>query len=417
MIVEKVNSVNYSASKNSARVVPFRAKVNWSKIEQTLSKDQGRVAKALSYLGQNDGEILNTLVTAFGTAVIAPIFIAGNPLSKEDNETKWYSAMRQPISAVIAMIMQLGVNKAFNNYMAKQASTGGFGPLADLRALPKDSYLKRIVELEHPEYTKEQVKAEVTRKRLQAEREVVALTRRDLQGQVINIEDIICEDTRSKARKQLEDSLMPELEGKSKKEIKKILKERITPEMVEERACENMRISIEKEAQAKYQIRQLKKEGLTVEQAIERYNGKKPSTKFEQDVVKDVLERLHTIKEYEQASKMKDFESVKHLGDTLEKVKHNVKAKRLVKTRTSDAAKRFSKYNKWCGIFVSLATLPISCGLLNWAYPRVMEVVMPKLQPWIHRNNPDWSPEKAKKYGPPPKVEKATAKAKEVKNA
>jgi hypothetical protein len=53
-----------------------------------------------------------------------------------------------------------------------------------------------------------------------------------------------------------------------------------------------------------------------------------------------------------------------------------------------------------------MLTLPISCGILNWAYPRVMEKVMPKLQPWIHRNNPDWSPETAKKYGPPPAVKK-----------
>ena len=80
----------------------FKGKSDWSKLGKDVSKKSKFIPKALTYLGQNDGEILNTVVTAVGTSVVAPIFIAGNPLSKEDKETKWYSAMRQPISAVIA---------------------------------------------------------------------------------------------------------------------------------------------------------------------------------------------------------------------------------------------------------------------------------------------------------------------------
>ena len=84
---------------------------------------------------------------------------------------------------------------------------------------------------------------------------------------------------------------------------------------------------------------------------------------------------------------MKPFVSVKNLGKTYEEVLHNVKVKRLVRARTSDAAKSLSSANKWLGIIVSLVTLPFSCGALNWAYPRVMEKIMPSITKWIHRND------------------------------
>ena len=35
--------------------------------------------------------------------------------------------------------------------------------------------------------------------------------------------------------------------------------------------------------------------------------------------------------------------------------------------------------NTQLGLVVTLATLPITCGLLNWAYPRIMEYIMPEM--------------------------------------
>ena len=39
-------------------------------------------------VGENNGENLNNVVTAIGTAGVAPIFIVNNPLAKEDKKTK-----------------------------------------------------------------------------------------------------------------------------------------------------------------------------------------------------------------------------------------------------------------------------------------------------------------------------------------
>ena len=113
MKVTPVNNMNSCRRREQIHSVQFRAKFNNRKINEEIAKKSDIVSRALTYLGQNDGEILNTLVTAVGTAVVAPIFIAGNPFSKEDKETKWYSAMRQTISAIIAMAMQLSVNSIF----------------------------------------------------------------------------------------------------------------------------------------------------------------------------------------------------------------------------------------------------------------------------------------------------------------
>lgn len=72
-------------------------------------------------------ENYNIIVTAFGTAIVAPIVLALNPMSKEDKNTKQYTALRQPISATLALITQLGVNQPIPRYLDKKAAEGQLG--------------------------------------------------------------------------------------------------------------------------------------------------------------------------------------------------------------------------------------------------------------------------------------------------
>ena len=78
-----------------------------------------RRMEALKWL---KGEIGGILITAIGTGFVAPIFIGFNPFTKlpknatpeqkEDFEnTKKYTAMRQPISAILAILFQASVQK------------------------------------------------------------------------------------------------------------------------------------------------------------------------------------------------------------------------------------------------------------------------------------------------------------------
>lgn len=384
---------------------------------KAAAKKMPWIARALMYVGQNDGEILNTLVTAFGTAVIAPIFIAGNPISKEDKETKWYSAMRQPISAVIAMIMQIGVANVYNGFMGKMASLGKLGENMDLRAKPEGKYLKKIIKLEEPQLQGRELSEAVTARQIKAEKVELAKLRAEMRNQDINIDDLISKKVYAEAeneiRSELEATYTELMDGKKikKRKLKKYVDSNVFEKNVKERARQNLRKEIVFETEVKHNLRKLINEFTGKENAIDLAIEKvKVNTQLDKEVIAKIIEKLEKARAYEVGNGKPAFSSIPKIGDSFADVMHNVKVKKLLKARTADAERFFKNFRNIGGLIVAMLTLPISCGLLNWAYPRVMEKVMPKLQPWIHRNDPDWSPETAKKYGPQPKAEKVVVK-------
>ena len=98
-----------------------------------------------------------------------------------------------------------------------------------------------------------------------------------------------------------------------------------------------------------------------------------------ENLAQDIKDKLDHIKQYECEQKMNDFKSVKNLGSTYDEILHNVKIKRFVRSRTSDAKRVFKTMNTQMGLIVTLATLPFTCGFLNWCYPRIMEKIMPEM--------------------------------------
>lgn len=97
--------------------------------------------KFINKLSETAGEIQNIIFIGLGTALVAPIFIAYNPLSKQDDKTKKYSALRQPISAVIATATGIGVNMPIAAYFNKMAAEGKFKTF-DMQAKPASGFLK-----------------------------------------------------------------------------------------------------------------------------------------------------------------------------------------------------------------------------------------------------------------------------------
>lgn len=74
------------------------------------------------------GELGGILITAFGTGAVAPIFIAFNPFAKapknatpeekqKNKDTKAYTAWRQPVSAVLAVLCQASVQKYIDRFI------------------------------------------------------------------------------------------------------------------------------------------------------------------------------------------------------------------------------------------------------------------------------------------------------------
>ena len=127
MCIEKDLFMKIDSIKNSTypkaqprRAQQFQGKGLDPEIINHINKNGSKLSRFLHYVGENQGEALNILVTAVGTAIICPIFIAFNPFSKENKNTKAYSAWRQPISAIIAVAAQLTITKWFNNWISKE---------------------------------------------------------------------------------------------------------------------------------------------------------------------------------------------------------------------------------------------------------------------------------------------------------
>lgn len=111
-------------------------------IDQALTKDYlGKKGKFLDFLSRTAGEIQNIWIMNIGTAFVAPLFIANNPISHDDKKTKQYAAWRQPISAVIALAFGLGINIPIPNYIESKVAEGRLEKF-DLRAKPPEVYLK-----------------------------------------------------------------------------------------------------------------------------------------------------------------------------------------------------------------------------------------------------------------------------------
>ena len=111
------------------------------RIARAVGKQVPKDIKTFYALGKNNGENLNNTVTAVGTAGVAPIFIRFNPLSDEDPKVKAYSALRQPLSAVLALGVQLPVMTAYNYLLDKWAVSGKVRRI-DLSAKPPEAILR-----------------------------------------------------------------------------------------------------------------------------------------------------------------------------------------------------------------------------------------------------------------------------------
>ena len=89
------------------------------------------------------GEIGGIVINSIGTGAVAPIVIGTNPFvkapkgaseeeKKKVRDTKWYTAMRQPISAILAVLFQVGALVPINKWIDKLFNDPELAKYADL---------------------------------------------------------------------------------------------------------------------------------------------------------------------------------------------------------------------------------------------------------------------------------------------
>lgn len=131
---EKLYRTNYVAS---------------AQLDESIISNISTSARFLRWIDLNSGENLNNIITAVGTAGVAPIFIVKNPFAKnEDPKIKAYSAWRQPISATIQLACLTPVAVAWNKQVDNWASFGRWKDM-DLSMKPLASSLHNQLSAEY----------------------------------------------------------------------------------------------------------------------------------------------------------------------------------------------------------------------------------------------------------------------------
>lgn len=400
-------------------------------VERALSEASGRGVRAFKFFGGDGaGEIFNTFMTALGTAVVAPIFIVYNPIAKEDRETRVYSAWRQPISAVVAIAFQYTVNKAFNSYFARKASLGAYEGF-DLRSKPRESYLISTVKKEAKKAGKKLTPEEITQKvdaiRLEAfNKELARATAhfgdklpayRDLVDPKLyeDIEKVVLKD--EKFIKGLADLPKRERLAKIDAKIYAAAVKKVEASLIQSAKRKHYIVQMQEQIasgraknfdEAYIILKQVERQKYLNDGARKLLKGEKlalkkqvrnsemrlvegngfftPELKFDKSIRVSLAEfylefkaNLGDLKDaLEDTRKSGCLEEINKTGKTFQEILSHQKIEEFVKVSIKKAEATFKKYNKSWGIVVSLVTLPFSCGLLNWAYPRIMEHIMPE---------------------------------------
>ncbi|MFA7658021.1 MAG: hypothetical protein WCY19_01150 [Candidatus Gastranaerophilaceae bacterium] len=117
-------------------------------IRPEIKKKIGRMGWIYQRLADTSGEMQNQSINAIFTSTLAPFWIAFNPFTKKSKEDKEYLALRQPISALIAISGGFAMTVGINRFMDK-IYNDGYNKDIDLRPCPNKTYIKRKFKRDH----------------------------------------------------------------------------------------------------------------------------------------------------------------------------------------------------------------------------------------------------------------------------
>lgn len=410
------------------------------------------------------GELGGILITAAGTGLVAPIFIAYNPFVKakkdatpeekqEIENTKKYTAMRQPISAVLAALFQAGALGPIDKFLEKMSNDKEFSKnfwlTLDQSALQKKSYLERQIKKEMKNEattyaSRKEFKAELDKRVKAKEAEQISDLAKVLEkhgeikigeravdqktiADVINkqidayiddaskmqiqkggyefyvnratalvkyqdhFKDVFSPDKLPKEEKALENYLLNARNNAPNKEIKDIIQEILEhPANVRESRCKRTLERIDtilKSCEGNYTpgryFETLLDRNKQLKDMIESLEASKitnPETlepKKVNEIIEEITKKCHYDIHDSKLHKLLDGSGTfqTNFKDLKTKVYEDIIKgyKKLVENKF----KGFSQMSK-VAIGVCI-TLPITCTMLNWVYPRFMDLVFPDL--------------------------------------
>lgn len=132
-----------------------------------MLKNSPKKVQFLDKMKTFQGEVPNILINALGTGLIAPVFIKYNFMSKTDDDTRTYTAWRQPVSAVLAILTQAGLVIPFNKLVNNMTDKGKFTDLKfNQSAFQTKDFHKAQIKKENPNLSKAEVAKLVEQRQL-----------------------------------------------------------------------------------------------------------------------------------------------------------------------------------------------------------------------------------------------------------
>lgn len=431
MSVSKVNFTGGAVNPIASVATVYREAGKYKEakeLQKELLTLMPKPVQALNKLSKCVGEVPNILINAIGTAIVAPIFIKYNFLSKTDEDTRTYSALRQPISAVLAVLIQAGVVIPVNSLLdnASNKNNGYFSHMKYDKSCFQDlDYLKSSIKKANPGMSKSEIAKLAEHQQLEQLQTLIDNAKQSHKIEYISNGELrtLPEKEYKQLLKQTTDDLLKHVDTNlarydgekfdnqfkrgeflrtNAQDVKKVLKEietkantakseaelstwfKLKNKAMKKEEVPQELIDIVNEISDRANIKTIKEKVKDVEFKCAEYT----KCESKQEVLNKTFEHIEIkknamLEEKSIIDKMrkvifsdgpvsKVFEEAKHL-------KESDFVYELALKHTKNVASNLKGYKQIAGILVGLVTLPISCYMLNWAYPRLMDTFFPKL--------------------------------------
>lgn len=408
------------------------------------------IIKGMKKVCDNMGEVQNIIINALGTGLVAPIFIKWNPLSKTDEDTRTYSAWRQPVSAVLAVVTQVGVTIPFNKMIDRLANNGYYDENYNKTLFQDKSYIEKIVKRQYPYASKAEITRLTKQKMTDQQNNLLRMIKEDKivmnkdNGQTFQIsektyralqEDVLSKKLQEaqaeldkcnqitipkkveraeyyinnkqealgifeKLDKQLDASNAPK---EIKAQIRKLKTEhknknpeliKIFDEILDRRGNNTKDLKIAMQAKVKGILRDIN----FYTETKSPLNSKEKITEFvkaweTKERINPITSEINVLKKMQEM--LSDKKRMTDIENYLNTVIENDKGHRLAKFKYSEEISKLLQtriknnlkaHKQLTGLRVSLIILPLSCWLLNWTYPKFMDAVFPNLSNKKHPN-------------------------------
>lgn len=377
------------------------------------------------------GEIGTNVINAVGTGLVAPVFIAYNPVSKADENTKKYAALRQPISAVLAVAMQFAAVYPFERLVKRMSNEGKLPKYANQTLVGEKKYLIKQFKIKHPEMKEDAIKKMVYRHQL--EQYATAMENIDKNGllkipghemTMAEFKELIKETADELLKdvdKQLElyDGERTERyrrrmwfyadESEGTKKLFDTIEEHLKKNPARDESAKFFKDLLKeyspRKTKAEYKriIDEIKieKTNYSRSETLKKLRGRANAAlgKTPQDIMhyieneasagKTALEKAkETLKEIKaftgrmaEISAVTDFKDLMQIADKLnsdDTIRRDFLYE-LVDKKVKNLENSFKGLKNSNGLMVGLITLPITCCILNWLYPRIVNTCFPKL--------------------------------------